>query len=210
MEHQLLSSCAMDSFFDDRLDKTTHASTHANTFNQPEQGVPQNPELAHSPNYIHLGTRTLPVQEKSTTEDTDESVEKRSKKRNLVIKSRRCVSIARERKPGKAALEDDELIKMRIVDQQMLKRLQGLIALEQQVASGRIKGHLGSFPYRNRTNGMGIIPQNMPQPSTTVEVVHQMQGVPRGRTNVRLNTNFNTSTAAKTRKGKSLNKCLNV
>ncbi|MCL7029610.1 hypothetical protein MKW94_011182 [Papaver nudicaule] len=210
MEHQLMSSCATDCFFYDILDDT-HASIHTN---KPEQGVPQNPELAHSPNYVHFGTRTLPVEEKSTTEDTDESSVRRY----------------RERKKARQAAVEDELIKMRIVNQKLLKRLQGIIALEQQVARfkcllveirGRIKGQLGSFPYQNPTNGMGVIPQNMPQPSSPVGAyvhgapvrppIYTGSGNNSGckeflevvQANVRLNTNLNTSTAAKTRKGRA-------
>ncbi|MCL7032491.1 hypothetical protein MKW94_020140 [Papaver nudicaule] len=226
MEHQLMSSCATDCFFDDILDDT-HASIHTN---KPEQGVPQNPELAHSPNCIHFGTRTLLVEE-NTTEDTDESVDKRSKKRPPGNKE--SVRRYRERKKARQAATENELIKMRIVNQQLVKRLQGLIALEEQVARfkcllveirGRIKGQLGSFPHQNPTNGMGVVRQNMPQPSTSVGAydVHQCdhQYIPGSgnnsgckeflevvQANVRLNTNLNTSTAAKKRKGKSLSKC---
>ncbi|KAI3987431.1 hypothetical protein MKX01_042435 [Papaver californicum] len=232
MEHHLLNSSAMDSFLDYMLDDN-HPSNHTNTSNQPEQGMSQKLEIPHqSPNNNHCGTKTLPVEEKTTTEGTDESDDKTSKKRPHG--NRESVRKYRERKKARQASIEDELNRMRNVNQQLLKRLQGLVALEQEVARfkcllvdirGRIKGELGSFPYRSPPKGIGVIPQNMPGSSTSVGACevnhcdHQCPGldnnsgvkesVESGQANVRLNTNLNTSTAAKKRKGKSLNKCLN-
>ncbi|KAI3852749.1 hypothetical protein MKW92_051153 [Papaver armeniacum] len=168
MEHQLLSSCAMDSLFDDIPDDT-HARTHTNTWNQPEQGMTQNLKLPHSPSYIHLGSKTFPVDRKTATEETDESADKTSKKRPHGIES---VRKYRERKKARQASTEDELMRLRIMNQQLLKRLQGLVALEQEAARfkcllveirGRIKGELGSFPFQKPATGNGVIPQNMLQ-----------------------------------------------
>ncbi|KAI3987421.1 hypothetical protein MKX01_042425, partial [Papaver californicum] len=79
MEHKLLSSWAMGSFSDD-----THALTRNNStsFNQPEQDMSQNLVIPHSPYNLRFYFETLlPVEEKITTEDTDESVRKISRKR---------------------------------------------------------------------------------------------------------------------------------
>ncbi|RZC47338.1 hypothetical protein C5167_040295 [Papaver somniferum] len=229
MEHQLLSSCAMESFFDDMLDDT-HIRTRTNTSNQSEQDMSQNPELPHSPNYSHfLMTQKPPAEEKTTTEDTDESVDKKFKKRPHG--NRESVRKYRERKKARQASIEDELIRLRIVNQQLLKRLQGLVALEQEVERfkcllveirGRIKGELGSFPFQKPANGIGFIPQKMPRPTTLVgaQCDNQYPGLDNnlgfqefiefGKPNVKLATNLNTSTAAKKRTGKSLNKCLNI
>ncbi|XP_026438013.1 basic leucine zipper 19-like [Papaver somniferum] len=221
MEHQLTSSCAMDScFFNDILDHT-HGSNHTNsTSNQTEQGMP---ELPHSQNYINFSTKNLPAAEKNTTEGTDESDDNKPKKRQHG--NRESVRKYRERKKARQASIEDELNRMRIVNQQLLKRMQGLVSLEQEVARfkcllvdirGRIKGELGSFPYKTPTNGIGVIPQKMPLPPTSAgacEVNHCDHQCPEslefGKANVRLKTNFSTSTAAKKRKGKTLNRCLN-
>ncbi|KAI3975859.1 hypothetical protein MKX01_030704 [Papaver californicum] len=165
MEHQFLSSCAMDNFFDYMLDDT-HARTHTNTSNQPEHDISQSPELPHSPFF----TQNPRVEEKTTTEDADESVHKKYKKRPHA--NRESVRKHREKKKARQASVEDEVIKLRIINQQLLKRLQGLVALEQEVERfkcllveirGRIKGELGSFPYPKPANGLGFIPQNMPQ-----------------------------------------------
>ncbi|KAI3853671.1 hypothetical protein MKW98_025188 [Papaver atlanticum] len=230
MEHQLMSSCAMDScFFNDILDHT-HGSNHTNsTSNQTEQRMS---ELPHSQNYINFGTKNLPAAEKNTTEGTVESDDKKSKKRPYG--NRESVRKYRERKKARQASTENELNRTRIVNQQLLKRMQGLVALEQEVARfkcllvdirGRIKGELGSFPYKTPTNGIGVIPQNMLPPSTSAGACevnhcdHQCPGMDNNlgfkesreseQANVRLKTNFSTSTAAKKRKGKSINRCLN-
>ncbi|KAI3882094.1 hypothetical protein MKX03_021230 [Papaver bracteatum] len=226
MEHQLFSSCGMDSFFDYMLDDT-HARTHTNTnSNQSEQDMSQNLDLPHSPNYIHFITQNTLVAEKTTSEDTDDSVDKKFKKRSHAG-NRESVRKYRERKKARQASLEDELIQLRIVNQQLLKRVQGLVTLEQEVArfkcllteiSGTIKGELGSFPYQLPAPGIGIIPQNMPWPPTSVGAydVHQCDNqypglnnnsgftefIDFGQSNV---TNFNNSAAAMKRTGKSLN-----
>ncbi|KAI3830911.1 hypothetical protein MKW92_046929 [Papaver armeniacum] len=234
MERELMSSCAVDScFFNDILDHT-HESDHTNTSNQPEQGTSQNLDLPHSPNFINFGTKALPVEEKTTTEETDESDDKKSKKRPHG--NRESVRKYRERKKARQASTEDELNRMRIVNQQLIKRMQGLVALEQEVERfkcllveirGRIKGVLGSFPYKNPKNGIGVIPQIIPRSSTSVGVGacdvnqcdHQCtagldnnsgikESLELGQANVRLSTtNLNSFTAAKRRKGKNSNKC---
>ncbi|KAI3927248.1 hypothetical protein MKW92_036191 [Papaver armeniacum] len=183
MERQLMSSCAMDScFFNDILDHT-HGSNHTNsTSNQTEQGMS---ELPHSQNYINFGTKNLPAAEKK--------------------------NLSGKKKARQASIED-ELNRMRIVNQQLLKRMQGLVALEQEVARFKFR----SFPYKTPTNGIGVIPQHMPRPSASAGACevnhcdHQCPGLDNnsgfkaslefGQANVRLKTNFSTSTAAKKQK----------
>ncbi|KAI3987430.1 hypothetical protein MKX01_042434 [Papaver californicum] len=155
MDHQLLT---MDSFLEDFLgDSHAAAGTQTNTFNPTEQDAP------HSQNYLHRRTKKHPIEEKTTTEETDESVEVKSKK--PAPGNRESVRKYRERKKARQALIEDELMRLRIVNQQLLKRLQGQTALEKEVARfkcllvdirGRIKGELGSFPYQKPTaKGIG-------------------------------------------------------
>ncbi|KAI3987423.1 hypothetical protein MKX01_042427 [Papaver californicum] len=212
MEHQFLSSCAMDNFFDYMLDDA-HARTQTNTSNQSEHDMSRNPELPHSPNYIHSLTQNpAPVEEKTTTEDTDESVDKKSKKRQHG--NRESERKYRERKKARQASTEDEVRRLRIINQQLLKKLQGLVALEQEVARfklllvdirGRIKGELGSFPFQKPANGLGFIPQKIPQ-STSVGAYDVYQGerkypgldnnsgfkefIDFGQPNIRLTTNL--------------------
>ncbi|KAI3852751.1 hypothetical protein MKW92_051155 [Papaver armeniacum] len=194
MEHQFSSSCAMDSLFDYMLDDT-HAHTCTNTSNQSEKDMLQNPVLPQSPNYIHFLAQNPHVEEKTTTEETDESVDKTSKKRPHG--NRESVRKYRERKKARQASIEDELIRMRIVNQQLLKRVQGLVALEQEVERfkcllveirGRIKGELGSFPFQK--------PCHNKYPGSDNNLVFQ-EFIEFGKSNVRFTTNPNTSAAAK-------------
>ncbi|RZC47331.1 hypothetical protein C5167_040285 [Papaver somniferum] len=163
MDHQLLT---MDSFLEDFLGDSHAAGTQTNTSTPTEQDVP------HPQSYFHQRTKNRPVEEKTTTEETGDSVEIKSKKR--APGNRDSVRKYRERKKARQALIEDELAKLRIVNQQLLRRLQGQVALEQEVARfklllvdirGRIKGELGSFPYQ-KPSAKGIgggISRNMPQ-----------------------------------------------
>ncbi|KAI3987420.1 hypothetical protein MKX01_042424 [Papaver californicum] len=90
---------------------------------------------------------------------------------NLLAKNshgnRESVRKYRERKKVRLASIEDEVRRLRNENQQLLERLQGLVALEQEAE--RIKGELGSFPYQDlRNDDTGVIPQNMPGPSTSV------------------------------------------
>ncbi|XP_026384744.1 basic leucine zipper 19-like [Papaver somniferum] len=160
MDNQILT---MDSFLEDFL-----ADNHA-SMNPTREGAPD-PQ-----NYFHLRTKNLPVEEKTTTEKTYDSAEIKSKKR--APGNRESVRKYRERKKARIASMEDELIKLRIVNQQLLKRLQVQVALEQEVARlklllvdirGTIKGELGSSLHQKPTKGTGGgISQNM-SPSTLV------------------------------------------
>ncbi|CAN1307625.1 Basic leucine zipper 23 [Linum perenne] len=62
-----------------------------------------------------------------------------------------------EKKKARAASLEDEVVKLRAINQQLMRRLQGQAALEAEVARlkcllvdirGRIEGEIGSFPYQ--------------------------------------------------------------
>lgn len=146
----LPSSCSMDSFFDEIL-KDTHACTHTHTCNPP------GPDFSHTHTCFHVHTKIVPApaEDNIATDDTAESAEKKSKKRPLG--NREAVRKYREKKKARAASLEDEVVRLRALNQQLLKRLQGQAALEAEVARlkcllvdirGRIEGEIGSFPYQ--------------------------------------------------------------
>ncbi|XP_010265995.1 PREDICTED: basic leucine zipper 19-like isoform X2 [Nelumbo nucifera] len=150
MGDQPPSSCSMDSFFDELLNDT-HACTHTHTCNPP------GPDFTHTHTCFHVHTKILsaPSEDKIATDDTAESVEKKAKKRPLG--NREAVRKYREKKKARAASLEDEVVKLRALNQQLLKRLQGQAALEAEIARlkcllvdirGRIEGEIGSFPYQ--------------------------------------------------------------
>lgn len=163
------SNCSMDSFFDELL-RDSHACTHTHTCNPP------GPENTHTHTCLHVHTKILPAQsdDKVSTDDTSESSGKKSKKRPLG--NREAVRKYREKKKAKAASLEDEVIRLRAVNNQLLKRLQGQAALEAEVTRlkcllvdirGRIEGEIGTFPYQkpavtNPPFSFTMHPCNMP------------------------------------------------
>ncbi|GAB4853171.1 hypothetical protein Ancab_017356 [Ancistrocladus abbreviatus] len=157
---EIPSSGSMDSFFDEFL-KDTHACTHTHTCNPP------GPDFSHTHTCFHVHTKIVsaPSDDKGGNDDSAESIEKRTKKRPLG--NREAVRKYREKKKARAASLEDEVIKLRALNQQLLKRLQGQAALEAEVARlkcllvdirGRIEGEIGTFPYKKSV-------QNIANPS---------------------------------------------
>lgn len=146
----LPSSCSMDGFFDELL-KDTHACTHAHTCNPP------GPDASHTHTCYHVHTKIVAAssEDKDPSDDTAESADKKSKKRP--VGNREAVRKYREKKKAKAASLEDEVIRLRAINQQLVKRLQGQAVLEAEVARlkcllvdirGRIEGEIGAFPYQ--------------------------------------------------------------
>ncbi|CAN0878854.1 Basic leucine zipper 19 [Linum grandiflorum] len=149
------SSGSMDSFFDELL-KDTHACTHTHTCNPP------GPDYSHTHTCFHVHTKIVSASSDDKggsdgdDDGTSESVGKKaSKKRPLG--NREAVRKYREKKKARAASLEDEVVKLRAVNQQLMRRLQGQAALEAEVARlkcllvdirGRIEGEIGSFPYQ--------------------------------------------------------------
>ncbi|CAH2076727.1 unnamed protein product [Thlaspi arvense] len=146
------SNCSMDSFFDGLLmDSHQAACTHTHTCN------PTGPENTHTHTCFHVHTKILPEDsdEKVSTDDTAESCGKKGEKRPLG--NREAVRKYREKKKAKAASLEDEVSRLRAVNQQLVKRLQSQATLEAEVSRlkcllvdlrGRIDGEIGSFPYQ--------------------------------------------------------------
>ncbi|PIA27840.1 hypothetical protein AQUCO_07500033v1 [Aquilegia coerulea] len=144
------NSCSMDSVFEEML-RDTHACTHTHTCNPP------GPDFSHSHTCVHVHTKILPASsdDKVTADDSGESVDKKSKKRPTG--NREAVRKYREKKKARAASLEDEVVRLRALNQQLMKKLQGQGALEAEIARlkcllvdirGRIEGEIGSFPYQ--------------------------------------------------------------
>ncbi|KAK9287001.1 hypothetical protein L1049_015409 [Liquidambar formosana] len=151
---EIPSSSSMDSFFEELL-KDTHACTHTHTCNPP------GPDFSHTHTCFHVHTKIVSAstEDNAGTDDTAESTEKKTKKRPLG--NREAVRKYREKKKARAASLEDEVVRLRTLNQQLLKRLQGQAALEAEIARlkcllvdirGRIEGEIGSFPYQKSAN----------------------------------------------------------
>lgn len=158
----------MDTFLNEIL-KDTHACTHAHTCNPP------GPDNSHTHTCYHVHTKIVPApsEDKAPSDDTAESVDKKEKKRPLG--NREAVRKYREKKKARAALLEDEVVRLRALNQQLLKRLQGQAVLEAEVARlkcllvdirGRIEGEIGSFPYekqiKNREAYQDLVNPSLP------------------------------------------------
>ncbi|XP_070042252.1 basic leucine zipper 23-like isoform X2 [Nicotiana tomentosiformis] len=161
-------SSSMDSFFNEIL-KDTHACTHAHTCNPP------GPDNSHTHTCYHVHTKIVPPSEededKNPSDDTAESSEKKGKKRP--VGNKEAVRKYREKKKARAASLEDEVIRLRAINQQLFKRLQGQAVLEAEVARlkcllvdirGRIEGEIGSFPYQKPMKS-GNVYQNVVNPN---------------------------------------------
>lgn len=165
------SSCSIDSFdFIDEYLKDAHACTHAHTCNPP------GPDNSHTHTCYHVHTKIVPSvsEDKTPTDDTGESEENKSKKRPMG--NREAVRKYREKKKAKAACLEEEVVRLRAMNQQLMKRLQGQALLEAEVSRlkcllvdirGRIEGEIGSFPYQKPTKS-GDVYQNHVGPSFMV------------------------------------------
>ncbi|XP_022763048.1 basic leucine zipper 23-like isoform X1 [Durio zibethinus] len=156
------SSCSMDSFFNELLNDH-HACTHTHTCNPP------GPDNSHTHTCFHVHTKIVPAstEDKAAIDDTAGSREKKSKKRPLGNKE--AVRKYREKVKARAASLEDEAARLRAVNQQLLKRLQGQAALEAEIARlkcllvdirGRIEGEIGSFPYQKSATNVNMM--NLP------------------------------------------------
>ncbi|CAM8904412.1 unnamed protein product [Rhodiola kirilowii] len=162
--------CSMDALFDEIM-KDMHACTHTHTCNPP------GPDNEHTHTCLHVHTKIVPAsteEKTTTTEDTAESEDKKSKRRPLG--NREAVRKYREKKKARAASLEEEVVRLRAVNQQLVKRLQAQAGLEAEVARlkcllvdirGRIDGEIGCFPYQKpvslNTNGGYVVNQcNVP------------------------------------------------
>ncbi|OMO92782.1 hypothetical protein COLO4_17334 [Corchorus olitorius] len=153
------SSCSMDSFFDELLNDS-HACTHTHTCNPP------GPDNSHTHTCFHVHTKIVPAatEDKAAIDDSDTAGSKKSKKRPLG--NREAVRKYREKVKARAASLEDEVVRLRTLNQQLLKRLQGQAALEAEVARlkcllvdirGRIEGEIGSFPYQKSMTNVNMM-----------------------------------------------------
>ncbi|XP_076929252.1 basic leucine zipper 23-like [Bidens hawaiensis] len=147
------SNDSLDSFFDD-IFKDSHACTHTHTCN------PLGPDSSHTHTCYHVHTKIVPAMsgdDKTPTDDTAESADKKGKKRPLG--NREAVRKYREKRKARAASLEDEVVRLRALNQQLMKRIQSQAGLEAEVARlkcllvdirGRIEGEIGTFPYQKQ------------------------------------------------------------
>ncbi|KAJ0681572.1 putative transcription factor bZIP family [Helianthus annuus] len=144
------SNGLLDSFFDD-IFKDSHACTHTHTCN------PSGPDSSHTHTCYHVHRKIVPAMsgndDKTPADDTAESANKKGKKRPLG--NREAHRKYREKKKARAASVENEVVRLRALNQQLTKRIQSQAGLEAEVARlkclfvdirGIIEGEIGNFP----------------------------------------------------------------
>ncbi|XP_058107302.1 basic leucine zipper 23-like [Magnolia sinica] len=156
-EHGLLpnpnihESTPVDSFLDDFL-KNTQTCTHTHTCNPP------GPDAAHTHTCYHTHTRVISSGDDDGPSEKQQSVLKSRKPSG----NREAVRKYREKKKAHTAYLEEEVKKLRLLNQQLLRKLQGQAMLEAEVirlrtllldVRGKIDAELGVFPFQKQCNG---------------------------------------------------------
>ncbi|KAK9154803.1 hypothetical protein Sjap_002283 [Stephania japonica] len=155
-------SGSSDSFLDQLLLRNTQRCTHTHTCNPPGPDA-----AAHTHTCYHTHTQLF----------TSEEDDGRSEKKHLGLKSRRpssgnreAVRKYREKKKAHTAYLEEEVKKLRLLNQQLIRKLQGNAMLEAEVLRLRsILIHLGG----KIDNELGVFPFHKHRLSTTTSVKEQ-------------------------------------
>ncbi|KAG2539069.1 hypothetical protein PVAP13_9NG366600 [Panicum virgatum] len=149
----------MDSYFDDIIKDTEHhACTHTHTCNPPVH------DLSHTHTCVHVHTKIV-----AASPDAAETAESPSENNNASKKrpsgNRAAVRKYREKKKAHTA-SLEEVVHLRALNQQLMKKLQNHAALEAEVARlrcllvdirGRIEGEIGAFPYQRPVKNIDLV-----------------------------------------------------
>lgn len=137
------TSSSIDSFLDEFL-KNTRTCTHTHTCNPP------GPDLAHTHTCYHTHTRLFPSGEENPVE-----------KQRRPLGNREAVRKYREKKKAHTAYLEEEVKKLRLLNQQLVRKLQGQAILEAEISRlrglltdlrGKIDSELGVFSLCNPTS----------------------------------------------------------
>ncbi|KAF5744174.1 hypothetical protein HS088_TW08G00770 [Tripterygium wilfordii] len=117
-----LNSVSVDSLLDDFL-RNTRTCTHTHTCNPP------GPDAAHTHTCYHTHTQVLTSEE----DDQSKNEEKPSSKQKRPLGNREAVRKYREKKKAHTAYLEEEVKQLHLVNQQLVKKLQGQAILEAEV-----------------------------------------------------------------------------
>ncbi|KAG6513113.1 hypothetical protein ZIOFF_023421 [Zingiber officinale] len=152
-DRYLLLNPEMAQSFDDLL-KNSRTCTHTHTCNPPGPAA-----AAHTHTCYHTHTQVFAagVEERIGEDEV--------KKPRKPLGNREAVRKYREKKKAHAAFLEEEIKKLQIMNQQLLRRLQGQAALEAEVLRlrsllldlrGKLDAELGGFPIQKQCNLPGL------------------------------------------------------
>lgn len=153
--------CSMDSYFDDILKDTEHlACTHTHTCNPPAH------DLSHTHTCVHVHTKVVSASSDGGAESPS-NADTSSKKQRRPSGNRAAVRKYREKKKAHTALLEEEVVHLKALNKQLMRKVQSHAALEAEVARlrcllvdirGRIEGEIGAFPYGRPKSAVDLVP----------------------------------------------------
>ncbi|KAL5543640.1 hypothetical protein UlMin_007424 [Ulmus minor] len=150
-------SISGDLFIDDLL-KNARTCTHTHTCNPP------GPDLFHTHTCYHTHTQVLQSEDEDNPNNKKQD-DHSSSKSERPKGNREAVRKYREKKKAHAAYLEEEVKKLRMVNQQLLVKLQRKAILEAEVLrlrsvlfdlKGKIDHELGSFPFQKQCNSTSL------------------------------------------------------
>ena len=150
--------CSMDSYFDGILNDTEHlACTHTHTCNPPVD------DSSHTHTCVHVHTKIVSA---SSDGGADSPAENSGASKKRPSGNRAAVRKYREKKKAHTALLEEEVVQLKALNKQLLKKLQNHAALEAEAARlrcllvdirGRIDGEIGTFPYQRPVKNVDLV-----------------------------------------------------
>ncbi|GAB4831785.1 hypothetical protein Ancab_005797 [Ancistrocladus abbreviatus] len=146
---KIQGSASVDSFLDEFL-KNTRTCTHTHTCNPPG---PDAAAHTHTCNHTH----TLVFSSDGLQHDKNQPVQKPRRP----LGNREAVRKYRERKKAHAAYLEEEVKKLRLLNQQLVRKVQGQAILEAEILRlrsllldirGKIDNELGALPFQKLCN----------------------------------------------------------
>lgn len=158
--NKIARTTSMDSFLDELL-KNTHACTHTHTCNPP------GPDNTHTHTCFHTHTHLFATGDEENSGDNPEnaSVPSPSSGKKRPIGNKEAVKKYREKKKAHTAFLEEQVSQLRILNQQLARRLQGQAALESEVI--RLRTILSEF--RGRIDAELPAQRYCPQPELGFE-----------------------------------------
>lgn len=136
--------------------RTTRTCTHTHTCNPP------GPDAAHSHTCYHTHTQVIASEE----DDRQDDKEHANSKPKRPLGNREAVRKYREKKKAHTAYLEEEVKKLRLLNQQLVRKLQGQALLEAEVLrlrsifvdlKGKIDNELGVFPFQKQCSNSSSI-----------------------------------------------------
>lgn len=144
------ASVSVDSFLDELL-RNSQTCSHTHTCNPP------GPDAAHTHTCYHTHTQVIPSEKVDDPSNSNNSTSKSMRPSG----NREAVRKYREKKKAHTAYLEEEVMKLRFVNQQLIRKVQRQAILEAEILRlrgllldlrGKIDNELGAYPFQKQCN----------------------------------------------------------